>query len=419
MTFPGSSESCSLDYVTNLDPPAVPAPTPGPATAPAPPDRPAGGAEPIYREIARTLAAAIDEGRYPAGSRLPAETTLSRQLGVSRGTLRQALDLLRREGRIESIRARGNFVRSPTARQPSERRRVVGVVVPSVAKPYVNELLAGIEDELHGRGYSMIVGSSGATRAQQAGRVDRILAEGASGLIAYPIDYEPDPELFERLAREGLPIVLVDRHLVGYDFDAVLPDNVGGAFAVVSHLIELGHRRIAFVATDNLATTSVAERLQGYQQALLAAGIDLDQQLIFARLPVARAWPQGRRAPARENVAAIARFLSRAGVSAVFALHDHLAIEVIEAARSLGLEVPRDLAVAGFDDDPLAEAFSVPLTTVAQPRERIGRVAATLVVDRIEGRREETERIILPARLVVRRSTAPPAEAPAARAAAS
>lgn len=377
------------------------------------------GAEPLYREIARALTSAIDAGRYPAGTRLPAETTLARQLGVSRGTLRQALELLRREGRIESVRARGNFVRSPAARVPSERRRVVGVVVPSVAKPYVNELLAGIEDELHERGYSMIVGSSGSTRAQQAGRVDRILSEGASGLIAYPIDYEPDPELFARLARDGLPVVLVDRHLVGYDFDAVLPDNVGGAFAVVSHLIELGHRRIAFIATDNIGTTSVAERLQGYQQALLAAGIELDHQLLFARLPVARAWPQGRRAPARENVATIARFLAKANVSAVFALHDHLAIEVIEAARSIGLQVPDDLSVAGFDDDPLAEAFSVPLTTVAQPRERIGRVAATLVVDRIEGRRQDTQRIILPTRLVIRRSTARVASVASAEAAAA
>jgi GntR family transcriptional regulator of arabinose operon len=385
---------------------------PSDATVVSAPDSPPGRApassEPIYREIARTLAAAIEDGRYPPGTRLPAETTLARQLGVSRGTLREALDLLRREGRIESVRARGNFVRSPTARKPSERRRVVGVLVPSVAKPYVNELLAGIEDALHDRGYSMIVGSSGSTRAQQAGRVDRILAEGASGLIAYPIDYEPDPELFKRLAGDGLPIVLVDRHLVGYDFDAVLPDNVGGAFAAVSHLVELGHRRIAFVATDNLATTSVAERLQGYQQALLVAGIELDPQLVFTRLPVPRAWPRDWRAPARDNIVAIARFLSRAEASAVFALHDHLAIEVIEAARSLGLDVPADLSVAGFDDDPLAEAFSVPLTTVAQPRERIGRIAATLVVDRIEGRRQDIERIILPTRLVVRRSTARP-----------
>ncbi len=391
----------------------------GPEGSPRPVRATSPGSEPLYQEIAEALTSAIEAGHYPPGSRLPAETTLARQLGVSRGTLRQALELLRRHGRIESVRARGNFVRSPTAREPSQRRRVVGVVVPSVAKPYVNELLAGIEDELHERGYSMIVGSSGSTRAQQAGRVDRILSEGASGLIAYPIDYEPDPELFARLARDGLPIALVDRHLVGYDFDAVLPDNVGGAFAVVTHLLELGHRRIAFVATDNLGTTSVAERLQGYQQALLAAGIELDQQLVFARLPVARAWPQGRRAPARENVAAIARFLAKANASAVFALHDHLAIEVIEAARSIGLVVPDDLSVAGFDDDPLAEAFSVPLTTVAQPRERIGRVAATLVVERIEGRRQDTARIILPTRLVIRRSTARVAEAATAEAAAS
>jgi LacI family transcriptional regulator len=89
----------------------------------------------------------------------------------------------------------------------------------------------------------------------------------------------------------------------------------------------------------------------------------------------------------------------------VFALHDHLALEVMEAARSLDRLVPQDLAVAGFDDDPLAGALSTPLTTVAQPRERIGRIAAEVLLDRIAGRRSELARIVLPTRLVVRASS--------------
>ena len=199
--------------------------------------------------------------------------------------------------------------------------------------------------------------------------------------------------------------MLIDRHLIGYPFDAVLSDNVGGAFTAVTHLIDQGHRRIAFVTTDNLTTTSVAERLQGYQQALVAAGIADDPGLVFARLQVGKTWGDDYRVASKDNVALIRRFLARADCTAVFALHDHLALEVVEAARALGHRVPQDLAVAGFDDDPLAGALSIPLTTVVQPRERIGRIAAEIMLDRIEGRRTELARVVLPTRLVVRASS--------------
>jgi DNA-binding LacI/PurR family transcriptional regulator len=371
-----------------------------------PDDKEASAHIPIHRRIADRLAAAIEHGEYPPGSRLPSETQLVSELGVSRGTLRQALASLQSRGLTHAVPSRGTFVRGPAPLKIESRRRVVGVVVPSVAMPYVPAVLAGIEDELHHRGYSMLAGSNGSTRVQQAGRVRRIVDEGVGGLIVYPIDYEPDPQLFVQLSAGGLPIVLIDRHLLGQSFDAVLPDNVGGAFSAVTHLIEQGHRRICFVSTDNVTTTSVAERLQGYQQALVAAGLPEDPGLLFMRLRVGKPWGDDYRVASKDNVARIRRFLARADATAVFCLHDHLALEVLEAARALGRRVPQDLAVVGFDDDPLAGALSVPLTTVAQPRERIGRVAASIMLDRIAGKRTELARVVLPTRLVVRASTA-------------
>jgi DNA-binding LacI/PurR family transcriptional regulator len=360
---------------------------------------------PIHRRVADRLAQAIARGDYPPDSRLPSEARLVRELGVSRGTVRQALATLSSRGLTEAVPSRGTFVRGVTPVKMESRRRVVGVVVPSVAMPYVPAVLAGIEDGLHAHGYSMLAASNGSTREQQAGRVKRIVDEGVSGLIVYPIDYEPDPELLARLSDGGLPIVLIDRHLIGYSFDAVLADNVGGAFSAVTHLIGQGHRRIAFISTDNLTTTSVAERLQGYEQALAAAGIPDDPSLLFARLRVGKSWGDDYRVANLDNVARIRRFLARSDATAVFALHDHLALEVLEAARELGRRVPQDLAVAGFDDDPLAGSLSTPLTTVVQPRDRIGRVAAEIMLDRIAGRRTEPARIVLPTRLVIRASS--------------
>lgn len=360
---------------------------------------------PAYRRVAAALADAIEQGRYAPGARLPAEIDLAAEFEVSRGTLRQALAALRADGFIEAIPGRGSFVTHGTPNRPERRRMVVGVVVPSVAQPYVPDLLSWIEDELHGNGYAMLVGSSGSTREQQAGRVHRILDEGASGLIAYPVDYEPDPALFAHLGERGFPVVLIDRHLVGLAIDAVLPDNVGGAYAAVSHLADLGHRRIAFVSTDNLSTTSVAERLQGYQQALAAHGIPVDDRLICAELPVTSRWPRDASSGVKGHAARIARFLERQRPTAVFTLHDYLAADVLEAAAGLGMRVPGELALASFDDDPSAARLTVPLTAVRQPREQLGRLAARLVIERIEGRRTETARIVLPTQLVVRRSS--------------
>jgi GntR family transcriptional regulator of arabinose operon len=360
---------------------------------------------PLHRLIAESIATAIERGEHPHGSRLPSEASLVRQFGISRGTLRHALNTLRARGVIEAVPTRGWFVRGAAPTESGARRRVVGVVLPSVARPSLPDLLSAIEEELHARGYSMLVGSSGWSREQQAGRVRRILAEGVSGLICYPIDYHPDGELFGGLAADGFPVVLIDRHIVGCSVDTVEADNAGGAFVAVAHLIEQGHRRIAFISTDNLTTTSVAERLEGYRLALATAGLDADPALVFARIPVVRAWGADYPVASKDQARIIASFLEKSDATAAFALHDHLALEVVAAARSLKRRVPEDLAVAGFDDDPLLGNVAVPLTTIAQPRERIGRLAAERVVDRIERRLTETSRIILPTQLVVRRSS--------------
>jgi DNA-binding LacI/PurR family transcriptional regulator len=364
-----------------------------------------GGHIPIHRLIAESLAAAIERSEYPHGSKLPSEVALVRQFGISRGTLRHALNTLRARGLVEAVPTRGWFVRAAAPEPAHGRRKVVGVVIPSVARPSLPELLSAIEGELHDHGYSMLVGSSGWNREQQAGRIRRILAEGVSGLICYPIDYEPDGELFASLAGGGFPVLLIDRHIVGCDVDGVEVDNVGGAYAAVTHLIEQGHRRIAFISTDNLATTSVAERLEGYRRALATAGIEYHPALIFARIPIVRTWGTDYPMASKDQARVIAAFLETSDATAAFGLHDLLALEVVAAARMLRRRVPEDFAVAGFDDDPLLGNVAVPLTTVAQPRDRMGRVAARLVVERIEGRRTETSRVVLPTRLVVRRST--------------
>ena len=361
---------------------------------------------PAHRRISDEIAARIESGEYPTGAKLPSEPRLAAEFRVSRGTLRQALASLHQGGYVDPMPGRGTFVRGPRPRLPESRRRVVGLIVPSVTRPALPEVLMAIEDELHDRGYSLLVGTSGNTLEQEKGRVQRILGEGVSGMIVLPIDGRPDPVAYRQLLDASFPVVLIDRHIVGLSIDAVLPDNVGGAFVAVSHLIELGHRRIAFISSDNLTTTSVLERLQGYQQALRAHDIPVDPELIFARLPAIPPDESDEDQVIEANARRIVRFLSsRPLPTGIFALHDRIAISVLAASAELGLRVPEDLALVGFDDDPLAQTLRVPLTTIAQPRDQIGRTAARMISDRIEGRRTETARIVLPTQLVIRRSS--------------
>lgn len=359
----------------------------------------------LHQRIAVELRDAIASGALPVDARLPSEVDLARRFGVSRGTVRQALSSLRQEELIEAVPGRGYFVRGAAPAAEQGESRVVGVLVPSVARPYLPDTLHGIEEELHHHGYSMVVATTGSSRSQQAGRVKRVLGEGVRGLIVYPIDYDPDIALFKGLQRRRFPLVLIDRYLPGLDVDAVTSDNIGGAFTAVSHLIELGHRRIAFVSTNNLRTTSVFERYAGYQQALAVHGLRTDPELELTTLPVMAGVPSRRHA-AQDCRAQIVGFLDRDDrPTAVFALHDMIAAYVAEAAAGLGLRVPEDLAIVGFDDDPVATAHQVPLTTVAQPRLEIGRHAARLLVSRLQGRGVPGERLVLPSRLVVRRSS--------------
>jgi LacI family transcriptional regulator len=365
----------------------------------------------LHQRIAAELEQAAASGALPPGSRLPSELELARRHGVSRGTVRQALTTLRHRGVITAVPGKGSFVRAPEPAPATRRARTgtVGVVVPSVARPYVPETLQGIDDHLHQRGWSMVVASSGSTVEQQAARVARIVAGGAAGVIAYPIDHGEQSSLFEAVQRRGVPLVFIDRYVPGLAVDAVTPDNVGGAFAVVAHLVELGHRAIGFVSTDNLTTTSVFERYAGYRQALVTHDLAPDPALELTTLPVSAGRPAMQAATPAAVVATIAAYLDRPErPSAVFALHDVLAMYVCRAAAACGLRVPDQLAVVGFDDDPLAAAHLPPLTTVAQPREAIGSRAAELLVDRLDGREAPGGRITLPSRLVVRRSCGAP-----------
>lgn len=202
-----------------------------------------------------------------------------------------------------------------------------------------------------------------------------------------------DTGLVPALLGTNLPCVLVSSHYADAPVSSVDVDNQAGAAAVVGHLLDQGHRRIAFAASSgDLRHHFGRERLAGYRQALAAGGVAFCEGLvldIFCAADLARQW---KRSPSERP-------------TAVFCTHDLEALMLIQHLIDHGLRVPEDIAVAGFDDLPAAALNVPPLTTVRQPITRLGERAAEMLLAQISGEAEAGLKDLLPTELVVRRST--------------
>lgn len=267
--------------------------------------------------------------------------------------------------------------------------------VPSLlADPFYGPVLAGIERQAQARGFQLLVKSVKAgdppaldpLTKNKKGRIDGLLLVGA----------DLSPKLISAAERQGLPAVMVDDHSSDQRADAVVTDNAGGAGAAVRHLITKGHRRIGFVGGP-LRHSSLAERLQGYRLALHEAGIEPDPAWVAT---------DERICGPEEGEALALRLLgsSRGRVTAIVAGNDMIAVGVLKAARSLGLTVPGELGVIGFDDIDYASYTTPPLTTVRVFKEETGRSAIDRLLERMDQPSRPPVRLALLTELVVRES---------------
>ncbi len=207
----------------------------------------------------------------------------------------------------------------------------------------------------------------------------------------------------------------MDRTLAGLACDYVTSDNYAGAHAATKHLVELGHRRIAFLSLPILRLLPVAERLRGYREALRDAGLTPMKPWLVGTTNQEIGYRYALSAysnAAGQEIEEIARYLKTPPCpTAIFAMSDIVAMQALKAANLVGLRVPDDLSVASFDDVDIAAHLMVPLTTVAQDTYGLGRRAAELLIERIEGYNGPPRQQSMATQLRVRASTAPPSRA--------
>lgn len=337
--------------------------------------------------------------------RKPNMKDVARMAGVSLATVSRALrkpDVVAPEtaARVADAVERTGYVYNATAADfTRQRSNLVGLIVFSMRSSIQSELIDGVQNELQAHGYSLIVGNSQYDPGTEA-KMIRLFEERKLAGVIVAESTDANRAQLKRLAHGGIPIVLTWELTAEPAFDCVGIDNQEGARIATSHLIDLGHRRIGFIAGRYDRIERVRHRYDGYLAALEDAGIAPDEALCR------------RGAPNMETGDAAMRSLLAMDnpPTAVFAASDALALGTLAAATDLGLRVPQDVSIVGFDDLDFARFTCPPLTTIRVPVSEMGRLAASIVVKKALHTYPldaPAERILLPTELVVRGSTAP------------
>jgi LacI family transcriptional regulator len=311
---------------------------------------------------------------------------LNRPEVVAEHTRRRVLDAIEELG----------FVRNESARQlRTGRSRTLGLVVLDVANPFFTDVARGAETVADEVGSVVMLCNSNEDAQRESRHLDLLLEQRAQGVLITPVD-DANPRI-ERLIDHGVPVVLVDRRSGRSNRCSVAVNDVMGGRVAVEHLLERGHRRIAFVGGP-FSISQVSDRHAGSQAAVAAGGGDAEIIVVETRsLQVA----EGRRAG--RHIGDLPR---RQRPTAVFCANDLLALGVLQEMTRQSLRVPHDVAIVGYDDIDFASAAAVPLSSVRQPREQLGRTAAQLLLEEVsDGERHRHRQVVFEPELVVRESS--------------
>lgn len=320
--------------------------------------------------------------------------------GVSLGTVSNVLNRPERVSeatrrKVEDAMRSLGFVRNESARQlRAGVSSTIAYVMLDATNPFFTDVAHGIEQAAEQRDLSLFLCNSNNQASRELAYLTRLQQQRVQGVLITPVD--PTSPHLDDLA-QGTPLVIVDRVGNIRTHCSVAVDDVLGGRLAVEHLLELGHRRIAFVGGP-FALGQVRDRLAGARQALDEAGLDPDTLVVVdvAGLTVAEGRVAGQR---------IAGMAQATRPSAAFCGNDLVALGLLQQCVALGLRVPDDLAIVGYDDIDFAAAAAVPLTSVRQPRRELGRRAAELLFDEVLAPDHQHQQVLFTPNLVARAST--------------
>ncbi|MFI7060190.1 LacI family DNA-binding transcriptional regulator [Kribbella sp. NPDC050124] len=321
--------------------------------------------------------------------------------GVSLGTVSNVLNRPEvvspvTRAKVEAAMASLGFVRNESARQlRAGSSRILAYLMLDAGNPFFTDVAKGVEDAARAAGLSVFLCNSNEDADREADYLDLLEQQRVQGVLITPIDQ--NSSRLRKLPARGTPVVVVDRAIDDNEHCSVAVNDILGGELAIAHLLELGHDRIAYVGGPN-TIGQVIDRRDGARRALRKAGKPPENliELTTGALTVAEGRGAGQR---------LAGLPASRRPTAAFCANDLLALGLLQQCVSLGLRVPEDLAIVGYDDIEFAAAAAVPLTSVRQPRQLLGRTAAELLLDESSNPDHEHQRVTFTPELVVRTST--------------
>jgi DNA-binding LacI/PurR family transcriptional regulator len=269
--------------------------------------------------------------------------------------------------------------------------KLIGLLIPDIQNPFYVDIIRGIEQYAYAKNFAIVIGNFSQNEERQKFYIEILKSESVDAFIVAP--FPGMDEYVSELVDEGYAVVCIDRGLPKVDLDVVKVDNYQGAFDAVTHLIQVGHRRIGHISGNKLIPTT-QERVAGYEAALTKYGIAIDNEIVV-----------GRNSDHQSGVELTAHLLDLQNPpTAIFTSNNLLTLGALETIHSRGLKIPEQIAIVGFDDMYWSMSLNPPLTAVRQSGFEIGRLTIELLYQRITDPERPKVSIVLKTELMVRNS---------------
>ncbi len=346
---------------------------------------------PQYFQLQTWLIEQIEQGVFKPDDKISTEEELVQITGLARATIRQAIQNLVNMGYLTRKRRLGTFVLDRQIK--SDKQTIIGILIPDIRRGYAPELARGAEDEAAKSKHSLILCNTDDLYIKAKFHADRLIENHVSGIIFVPTaaSDEKNQTIINTIRKNNIPVVLTDRTIPNLDVDLVTTDNLDGGYKITKYLIQNGHRKIGIVLSTLFSTER--QRLAGYEKALNEHKITIDPNLIIN--------DTGPFIEKRYIKYAFNLLKQKNRATAIFAGHDRIALLFYSAAKELGLSIPEDISIVGYDDLHFTTVF---LTTMHQPIYEMGQESMRRIMARIKGVVEKPKKIVLKSHLIERTS---------------
>lgn len=274
-----------------------------------------------------------------------------------------------------------------------KQTKTLALVITDITNPFWTTVTRGVEDVAQANGYFTILCNTDESEKKQEQYLQMLLRRRIDGILLVPTSSSAGP--IRLIQKQGIPVVVLDRQVLGIEVDIVRADSENGAYQLAQHLLLFGHRRITMLAGPKSISTAV-DRVNGFCRAMNEAGLDIcDTQVLWGTFTQESGYTLAKEALAKTPQP-----------TALFAANNFIAIGAMQAMQEQGFRVPDDIALVAVDDIPSASTLNPFLTVTTQPAREMGHRAARLLLDKIRGEADhQYQHIVLPTELIIRASS--------------